>query len=180
MCSGFLPLLPLPWSPTNFRTPLPRSLAPKVENLDPGQTRGVGPLVLIGNRGALAACLRFRHTPEASFERFAQTPRTLDCLRAPNASSFFQPAKALDDRLHRCALPATRNSARPCPQPQFPRPVRKRQAQTGHVRMPGPDFRLDGRNLPAAAVDSYGCSDPFPANVVERPPIAVELGFLAS
>jgi len=46
--------------------------------------------------------------------------------------------------------------------------------------MPGPDFRLDGRNLPAAAVDSYGCSDPFLVNVVERPAVAVEFGLLTA
>src|SRR5258706_13369215 len=46
--------------------------------------------------------------------------------------------------------------------------------------MAGPDLRFDGRDLPAAASDSCGCSDPFLPNVVERPPVAVELGFLAA
>jgi len=58
-------------------------------------------VVFICDRVAFTARSRFRHAPAASFQRFAQTPRTLDCFRAPNARSFFQPAKALADRLHR-------------------------------------------------------------------------------
>jgi hypothetical protein len=64
-------------------------------------------------------------------------------------------------------------------QPQFPRPVRERQAQTLQVRMPGPDSCFDFRDFAAATGDSCSRSDPLLGDFRERPAVSIQDRVLA-
>jgi hypothetical protein len=61
--------------------------------------------------------------------------------------------------------------------PQFPRPIRERQAQPFHFRVPGPQQSFDFRNLPAAALGSL--LPPSDSHLLERAPVAFQSGILA-
>ena len=62
---------------------------------------------------------------------------------------------------------------------QLPTPVRQRPAQPFQTGMPRANLHFECRDLRAAASRSFRCPLPFRADFIERPPVAVELGFLA-
>jgi hypothetical protein len=54
--------------------------------------------------------------------------------------------------------------------PQFCRPIRKRETQSRQIEMPVANLALDCRDLAAAALDSYGDSHSFGLDLLEGPP----------
>jgi hypothetical protein len=64
-------------------------------------------------------------------------------------------------------------------QPQFLRPVHQRPAQSLHVWMPTAKLGLRVRDLLAAARDSCCPTPAFLGDLLERPPVALQLGLFA-
>ena len=64
----------------------------------------------------------------------------------------------------------------PLQESKFPRPIRKRQAESFHIRMAGTERRFHLRDLPAAAGDSLLPLAAFRSHVLERPTVAIQRG----